>query len=70
MTPIKEAKEEERANLENFKALLIEKLAEIEAAKEEKDAEWIEEAAQHDSQTAVIQHVKEIIQSGFSAAFL
>jgi hypothetical protein len=70
LTPIKEAKEEERANLENFKALLIEKIAEIEAAKEEKDAEWAEEAEQHDSQTAVIQKVKEIIQSGFSAAFL
>lgn len=30
------------------------KLAEIEVAKKEKDAEWAEERQQHDSQSAII----------------
>jgi len=53
-----------------FKNLIIEKLSEIQEAKAEKDAEWKEEAEQHDSQTAIIQRAKDIIVGGLSASFL
>jgi hypothetical protein len=70
LKPIKARKEEERDNLIDYRALLITKISEIEAAKEAKDAEWVEEAAAHDSQTAIIQRAKDIIVGGFSASFL
>jgi uncharacterized protein (DUF342 family) len=49
LKPIKADKEKEKADLEDFLALLIQKLGEIEEAKAAKDAEWKEEAEQHDS---------------------
>jgi len=70
LTPIKEKKESEKADLENYRDLLAEKIAEIEAAKEEKDAEWEEEKAAHDSQIAIIEKVKSIIQAGLGSSFL
>jgi len=42
----------------------------MEVAKGEKEAEWAEEAAAHDSQTAIIQRAKDIIVGGLSASFL
>lgn len=50
--------------------MIIEKLTEMAEAKVLKDAEWAEEAEQHDSQTAIIQKVKDIIQGGLTASFL
>jgi len=44
LRPIKAKKEEERDNLLDYKALLVAKLAEMEVAKGEKEAEWKEEA--------------------------
>jgi len=70
LRPIKAKKEEERDNLLDYKALLEAKLAEMEVAKGEKEAEWKEEAAQHDSQTAIIQRAKDIIVGGLAGSFL
>ena len=49
LTPIRADKQKEKADLEDFLALIIEKLAQIEEAKAAKDAEWAEEQEQHDS---------------------
>jgi len=70
LKPIKADKEKEKADLEDFLALLIEKLAQIEEAKAAKDAEWKEEAEQHDSQIAIIQRVKDLFVASFQASFL
>lgn len=42
----------------------------MEVAKGEKEAEWKEEAQQHDSQTAIIQRAKDIIVGGLAGSFL
>jgi hypothetical protein len=70
LKPLKANKEKEKADLEDFLALIIEKIAEIDAAKVEKDAEWKEEAEQHDSQIAIIQRVKDLFVGSFQGSFL
>jgi len=70
LKPIKAKKEAEKADLEEFAALIREKLQEIEVSKVAKDAEWKEEAQEHDALTAIIERGKNIIVGALSASFL
>jgi len=45
---LKIKKENEKSDLEDFAALIKEKLVEIDAAKRLKDTEWAAEAEEHD----------------------
>lgn len=69
--PIREEKNRIRNEKINFRQAIRDRIAEINANKEIKDAEWAEEQAQHDQAQYVIERAKQIIvESLKSSSFL
>lgn len=56
--PIRDEKVRVREEKINFRTVIEEKIAEIDANKELKDAEWAEEQQQHDAAQYVIERAK------------
>lgn len=63
LRPLKGEKEAQKADLEEFRDLLEAKLSQLAAAKVRKDAEWKQEAEDHDHLTSVVNQGRTIIQN-------
>lgn len=69
-TPIRDEKIVVKNEKVNFRASIEERVEEIDQAKVLRDAEWIEELAQHDAAQYVIEKAKTIIASALKGSFL
>lgn len=65
-TEIRDGKLAERADLEQFKALLLNRLEELRIKKGIREEQWAHQREEHDKATAVMQNAKAILDNVFS----